>query len=140
RRPARLVARVHKHDAGIADRDLGMHDRAIGRLVAHDLLGTERLPQKVDELCRALHAEIGRDGMISFRNGSDCHWAVSSSIGWGTRSLGPESGFCAQPRRSTKKGILIMRPWNPWNYCFVHAVIAAVDTAPPITHGRPNSI
>src|ERR1039457_5089626 len=63
-----LVGEVGQLDDRTADRDLRMHDTAVRFRHAESLFGSENLLQEIEELRRAVHDHVRREGMKSFAN------------------------------------------------------------------------
>ena len=79
---------VGDHDDGVTDFDLGVHEfaRAVGRVHAADLLGSEGLLVEIDCLGGAVDAKVGGDGVE----------AVGDGLG---HELSPGRGFVSPATR-----------------------------------------
>src|SRR5437870_1986255 len=68
---------VDEIQAGVADLQLGMHDRTAGAVHVVELTGAERLRVEIDRPSRTLHDQMRRDAAGPFGNRAHHRWLLS---------------------------------------------------------------
>src|SRR6266403_4150270 len=77
-----MFSRIADHYNGVPNSNFGMHDRAVGHIIASQLPSAECLLEKVDDRLSPCGNEVRRDCRVALWFVRGCHICVSEKVAW----------------------------------------------------------